>query len=357
MRTFEEWKDIANKLHDNVYEYTEIKKINKVYCFEIVCKTHGIFYKKIQNHIIKKQGCSLCSKFTKELFINKSNKIHNNKYDYSLIEYKGSKINVKIICKEHGIFEQTPSNHYKENCPNCSKISKYSQETFFQKVNKVHDNKYCYDKTIFIDCNTRIEILCKTHGLFIQSPKDHINGNGCYKCCGKIKNTEDFIEKASLRHNNLYDYSKVKYINARGKICIICKTHGEFSQSPNDHLNGCGCQKCGLGNYSKISIVWLNNIMLNDKIFIQHAENKGEKGIEINGKKYKCDGFCEETNTIYEFHGDLWHGNPTKYNKDDFNILNKKTFGELYQETINRENILKENGYNLITIWESEFNK
>lgn len=53
MKTFEEWKDIANKIHDNVYEYTDIKKINKVYCFEIVCKTHGVFYKKIQNHIIK----------------------------------------------------------------------------------------------------------------------------------------------------------------------------------------------------------------------------------------------------------------------------------------------------------------
>ena len=128
-------------------------------------------------------------------------------------------------------------------------------------------------------------------------------------------------------------------------------------QSPNDHLNGCGCQKCGLGNYSRVCINWLNNIMINDRIFIQHAENLGEKKIIIDGKIYKCDGYCEETNTIYEFYGDIWHGNPNKYNKYDFNILSKKTFGELYQETINRENILKENGYNLITIWESEFNK
>ena len=85
--------------------------------------------------------------------------------------------------------------------------------------------------------------------------------------------------------------------------------------------------------------------------------NIGEKTIFINDKKYKIDGFCESSNTIYEFYGDIWHGNPNKYNKYDFNILSKKTFGELYQETINRENILKENGYNLIRIWESEFNK
>ena len=168
-------------------------------------------------------------------------------------------------------------------------------------------------------------------------------------------NTANLI--ANNRQNNLYDYSKVNYINAREKVCIICKIHGDFLQSPNDHLNGCGCQKCGLGNYSKICITWLNTIMINDKIFIQHSENLGEKQIIIDGKSYKCDGYCEETNTIYEFYGDIWHGNPKKYNKDDFNILNKKTFGELYQETINREKILTGNGYNLITIWESEFNK
>jgi hypothetical protein len=365
MRTFEEWVNIANEIYNNKYKYKQIYKNNKYYYFKINCEKHGDFEKRISNHIDRKQGCPTCAfehssliqRNTTENFILKSKEIHGDKYDYSLSHYKDAKTKIKIICKEHGIFEQLPCNHYKQNCPKCCKTIPYNYTTFCEKSNKKHNNKYCYDNSIFIDCKTPIKILCKEHGYFLQNPRDHLNGNGCYKCCGKIKNTEDFVEKATKRQNYLYDYSKVNYINAREKVCIICKIHGDFLQSPNDHLNGRGCQKCGLGNYSKVCINWLNNLMINDRIFIQHAENLGEKQIIINGKNYKCDGYCKETNTIYEFYGDIWHGNPNKYNKDDFNILNKKTFGELYQETINREKILKENGYNLITIWESEFNK
>lgn len=365
MKTFEEWICISNEIHNNKYTYKQIFKKNNSNYLLITCKEHGDFEKKISNHTTKKQGCPFCSYVksskiqsnTKDGFIQKAIQIHGNKYDYSLVEYNGSQTNIKIICKTHGVFEQTPSNHYKQNCPKCSKISKHTLETFIEKANQIHDHKYDYSNVIFNDCNTSIQILCHEHGCFLQKPKDHINGNGCYKCCGKIKNTEDFIEKACKRHNNLYDYSKTQYKNARDKIYITCKIHGDFLQSPNDHLNGCGCQKCGLGNFSKKSIEWLNEIMMKENIFIQHAENVGEKIIEINDKKYKCDGYCNDTNTIYEFYGDIWHGNPDKFNRDCINPLNKKTFGELYDETTLREKILKDNGYNLITIWESNFNK
>ena len=155
----------------------------------------------------------------------------------------------------------------------------------------------------------------------------------------------------------MYDYSKVEYKSARDKIIISCKTHGDFTQTPNDHLNGCGCQKCGLGNHSKICIEWLNTIMKTEKIFIQHAGNCGEKTIKINNKNYRVDGFCELNNTVYEFMGDFWHGNPNKYDKNNINPVNKKTFGELYDETNKRLEIIIKNGYNIITIWESEYKK
>ena len=360
MKTFEEWVIIANKIHNNKYTYNIIKKINNDICFEIVCNIHGIFYKKIQNHTIKKQGCPLCSKpykLTKELFITKSNQIHNNKYDYSLVDYIDTKTKIKIICKEHGIFEQTPSNHYKQNCPKCSKINKYSHKTFIEKVNNVHNNKYCYDNTLFINFDTPVEILCKTHGVFSQMPRNHINGNGCYKCCGKIKNKKDFIEKANLRHNNLYDYSKTNYVNTKTLICIICNIHGDFFQKPNYHLNGSGCQKCNTGRFSKICINWLEDIMKKENIFIQHAGNIGELEVKINNRRYRFDGFCKTNNTVYEFYGDFWHGNPNKYPSNNYNSVTKKTFGELYKYTEDRENIIKNNGYNIVKIWESEYNK
>ena len=110
-----------------------------------------------------------------------------------------------------------------------------------------------------------------------------------------------------------------------------------------------------MGCYSKIAILWLENIEKTDGKFIQHAGNIGEKKIKINNKLFKVDGYCENTNTIYEFYGDFWHGNPKIYDEKETHPLNKKTYGDLYNETIYRENVLRQEGYNLITIWESDF--
>jgi hypothetical protein len=359
MKTFEEWVVIANEIFNNKYKYNKIYKKEKYYFFEIVCEKHGIFEKKIANHIHKKQGCSLCSKpskLTNELFIRKAIIIHGNKYDYSQIEYKNNRVRVKIICKEHGIFEQIPINHLKgQNCPICSNRFKFTNEDFIKKAQKIHGFKYDYTEINYKNSQTKIKILCKQHGYFYQMPLNHLKGNQCYKCSNIVRNNEDFIEKANIIHKNIYMYEKTIYISTRKKVIITCKIHGDFIQLPNDHLNGCGCQKCSVGNYSKMCIKWLNKIMEKENIFIQHAENLGEKEIIINKKNIKFDGYCEKTNTVYEFNGDFWHGNPKKYKSTDINPLNKKTFGELYNDTIERENIIKRLGYNLITIWESEY--
>lgn len=86
-------------------------------------------------------------------------------------------------------------------------------------------------------------------------------------------------------------------------------------------------------------------------------EQISKEANKIQGKLFKVDGYCELTNTIYEFYGDFWHGNPLIYNSTDIHPLNKKSFGELYNSTIDRENILRREGYNLITIWESDYHK
>lgn len=72
-------------------------------------------------------------------------------------------------------------------------------------------------------------------------------------------------------------------------------------------------------------------------------------------KSYRVDGFDPTTNTIYEFYGDYWHGNPNKYSINMINVFNKKLLTDLYKETINRENVLKELGYNIISMWEDDW--
>ena len=147
------------------------------------------------------------------------------------------------------------------------------------------------------------------------------------------------------------------YKKSRKNVIITCKARGDFSQTPNDHLNGNGCQKCTMSGYSKISLRWLNYIAKKDNIFIQHYDNIGEKKMKVNNKYIRFDGFCEDINTVFEFLGDFYHGNPNIYRSNDYNSLLKKTQGELYEKTVERNNLIIKLGYNLVTIWESDFIK
>lgn len=181
-------------------------------------------------------------------FIKKAINKHGHKYDYSLVKYVNSKTKIKILCSQHGVFEQTPSNHLlcKIACPKCSLIDR-KKFNYLEKFKSVHGDKYDYSLVDYKSTNEKVKIVCIEHGLFEQSPSNHIQGHGCPKCAIKkiTKSKGDFVIKANKIHNNKYNYSKVKYINASTKVIIICPIHGEFKQSPNTHISKkSGCVKC-----------------------------------------------------------------------------------------------------------------
>lgn len=190
-----------------------------------------------------------------EEFIKKANEIHNNKYNYSLVNYTRMDAKVKIICPIHGVFEQTPSYHLKSSgCPKCGRGQK-TKEEFIKKANEIHGNKYDYSKVDYIDNKTKVEIICPKHSSFFKSPNEHISGKaGCPLCSqesqNEIKHTlfkkskEEFIKKANEIHGNKYDYSFVNYYNTHTKVKIVCPIHGVFEQTPHHHLQNSGCPKC-----------------------------------------------------------------------------------------------------------------
>jgi len=180
-------------------------------------------------------------------FISKATKIHGDRYDYSNVDYINAKTKVNIICKTHGEFSQTPSNHLcKFNCQKCSNNFKLNTQAFIEKAKLIHGDRYDYSKVEYSNADTQVIILCREHGEFNQIPDFHINRKcGCPKCSNNVKlDLLEFIDKASQLHNNKYDYSKVEYINNRKKIIIICKQHGEFRQQPFVHLLNHGCPSC-----------------------------------------------------------------------------------------------------------------
>lgn len=124
-------------------------------------------------------------------------------------------------------------------------------EEYIIKARKAHGDKYDYSKVKYKNSNTKIQIGCPMHGEFWQIPYTHLTTCGCPKCGNEIrinnirKNNETFVENAKKIHGDKYDYTKVEYVSAKTKVCILCPVHGEFWQKPLNHLNGCGCPKCG----------------------------------------------------------------------------------------------------------------
>lgn len=117
---------------------------------------------------------------------------------------------------------------------------------FISKAIKIHGDRYNYSNVNYINAKTKINIICKIHGEFIQIPDFHVNRKcGCPKCSNNVKlDTIEFIKKAKQIHRNKYDYSKVNYINNNTIIILNCIKHGDFMQQPYVHLLNHGCPSC-----------------------------------------------------------------------------------------------------------------
>jgi hypothetical protein len=224
---------------------------------------------------------------------------------------------------------------------------------FIEKAIKVHGDTYDYSLVEYKTMKIKVKILCKTHGVFEQTPNNHVHvKSGCPKCFGNDKlTTTTFIERAKLIHGDTYDYSLVDYININKKVTITCKNHGNFVQTPSKHLNTNGCLKCTSKSYSKLSLKWFNSLNITNLRTVLYPEGE----FTIPGSLYKADGYCEETNTVYEFHGDYWHGNPKIFNPNELNKSVGKTFGELYENTLRKKEYILSLGFKYIEIWESDF--
>ena len=206
-------------------------------------------------------------KLTNSEFIERINVLYHGKYDLSKadVNNRDEKGRVCIICLEHGEFWKTPNNILLgHGCPKCSyeKMGKEKTQTtewFIKKSKKIHGNKYDYSKTIYKGNRYDVEIICPKHGSFTQNAADHLNGRGCQICGNesvsksKSMTTDDFIKRAKKIHGDKYDYSNtdLKHRDEKGRVCIICPTHGEFWQKPNNHLQGAGCHECGIIKASK----------------------------------------------------------------------------------------------------------
>ena len=326
--TKEEFIKKAIEIHGDKYDYSKVQYEKWDEKVTIICPEHGEFYQTPSAHIHKhrKHGCPLCGKIkSKELAISQGKETlikfleNNHLYEANIDDYVTSITPMTIVCKKHGHFQITPNNLYNQKipCPKCreeiktKKIKKekairdYKQEfidklekkypnrfdtsnvnyvnentiitlfdtynnneinvlpskilyvsdimnlpenknnKFIQKAIKIHGGRYDYSKVDYINNKTKVCIICPEHGEFLQTPNEHLKGHGCAKCANNIKwNIDEYITEVKKIHGDKYDYSKVILGKQSEHITLICPVHGEFQIRAMHHLKGSGCPEC-----------------------------------------------------------------------------------------------------------------
>lgn len=237
----------------DIFDYTKTKCGSYKDKVTITCKKHGDFMKIPTAHLHGKQGCPKCSRIYCDTakFIEKAKCKHDNKYDYSKVEYVNNHTKVTIICPVHGEFEQTPNTHLSgRGCPKCSMEKRLDTVDDFIKKSGINDRGIEligeYTKS-----TEKTRFRCKTCGNEWETyPYKLTIQRGCPLCGHRgsgdmyAYTTDDFIKKARLKHGNKYDYSKVDYKRNDIPVTIICPIHGEFEQKPIKHMTTNGCPKC-----------------------------------------------------------------------------------------------------------------
>lgn len=316
-KLFSDYLIIFEEKHADKYTYHEDTYINSITEMKMICPIHGEFWQKPSNHANGK-GCKKCGlvsmknkliysnteitnllENTHELnFIDRCIKIHGNKYNYSQTIYTKMKDTIKIICPEHGLFEQKAMNHVNgKGCKQCTKYGKLTKENLIKKLTTDHDYEFDF-KELKVDYKTsdKLNFICKIHGPTTRSIQNLINGKGCRKCSQWL-----FINVKEIQKEYKWFPHKIEWNSYNGKtkkIDFHCKTHGLVSRTFSEYIkSGYKCPKCSYSApaYNSLSEeehqLDFNRVHNNRYTYNFHGKNNSKDTIEI---------FCKSHNSFWQ---------------------------------------------------------
>lgn len=264
---------------------------------------------------------------------------HNTKFPNNPIKVIEKIGNYVYFETEFGLCKKA-INHFDNSYHINSAINK--NEYFSKAANKIHNNKYDYSKVNYKGSKIKIMIICSKHKIFLQEPSSHLCGNGCPKCKDELlrdsrkMSVSNFIKKANLKHQNKYDYSKIDYFNNTTKITILCPIHQEFKQTPGSHLRGSGCPYCSrilINTYHENNpIGWTTNIWI----------KTAEKSKNFDSFKVYVIECWNENERFYKV-GRTFTTINTRFNSKNmpYNYKIVKVVNGLAKEMYNLENLIK----------------
>ena len=333
--------------------------------------------------------------YTADTYLSTASTKFNNRYIYQVNDpYKHNEKQL-IVCPDHGEFIITGHSHLnsKYGCPQCGneyrslKIrerntkSKKNWNHIKSELIEMYDNRYIFPDKFEGSVQDKVDVECPIHGIFskhlfvlLQNKRPH----QCQKCRHESTKTymykisteqrnctsrvnrinankkrklnfNDAVNRFKAVHGDKFEYYESSYAGISKVISFICPKHGEVSMLGKEHeVSKHGCPKCAINNKSKVEELWLNNFNISIK---QH------RIMLQDGKMVIVDGYDSETNTVYEFLGDFWHGHPSWHDK--FNGINQRngiSFINLFESTKIRFQNLYELGYNICYLWENDYN-
>ena len=400
------WPKLASELHPTKNKGVDLHKlvtgsIDKLWWVCPVKPSCGCVheYEQDVNHRTAGQGCPWCDK--KKTCYHESLKYKHEEllqfWDYSndddpgQVYYRSTKkYNWICIACEHGcVHSYTQSLYHKT-------VTKFRCPCYTHSAMCMHNSVFYTHPHLVKDFSPDNDVDLRDYragsGVIVKwiCPKT----NCVHKCAHNYEMT--IYERASGRncpfcvafgdakqicvHNSLeykypelmeeWDYKKnaeenIKHpaqtcISGNGYAWWICRNNSDHIWKAiiqSRTVKNSGCPRCYTSKkYSKMQIDWLNFIMARDNIVIQNALSENGEWV-VPGSRYKADGFCETNNTVYEFHGDFWHGNPNIYPRDGLNTVSNKTYGFLHQQTLDKQKFIEDRGYNYVYIWENDWVK
>jgi ssDNA-binding Zn-finger/Zn-ribbon topoisomerase 1 len=265
-KTQAEFIERAIQIHGDKYTYEKTVYRGRHAKLVITCLEHGDFEQASGDHL-GNHGCPNCKAAAAsvrkasnlEKFIEAATQLHDARYSYENSVYRGSSTKLLITCPNHGDFPQRPNDHLMgHGCVKCRDDAHVERrcstlEKFIEAANVVHHGKYSYPRAVYVNSFTKLWITCPDHGDFEQAAYSHLSGIECPGCgadahaawsASRRSTTAEFIEGATRKHRGKYAYPRSVYVNNWTKLTITCSEHGDFEQTPSDHLGGVGCPKC-----------------------------------------------------------------------------------------------------------------
>ncbi len=375
-KTTAEFISEAKIIHGELYDYSHVEYKSIHSKVNIICQQHGIFTQEPIGHL-KGYGCSKCGNIKSSVV-----RLSRSSSDKKLSADKRKTTNIEKYGVEHPLQNKqiqeakSATNIKKYGVPHplqCEEVLEKLQQTNLKKYgvhspsqNKEIDNKKKqtnlerygtespFGSLIIKDKIKQTNL--KRYG--VEHPAQ--NRAVVEKCLKTNKINHGGVHNTQTHMINILplitdkDWLVDQYINENKTATEISIDLGIGDTAMGRYIHAHGIPIRYNYKSSGKSNSWLKFISETENVDIRQASVGGE--YLIPGTKFKADGYCAETNTIYEFYGDYWHGNPKVYESEYWNKTLNTTMGELYQKTIERENKIKELGYNIVTMWESDWN-